>query len=85
MGVGNNAASCGLKLWAKAIHLKGVFVRPKKWSGKLCLWRRPDLEDFRIKKGKVLYFPGIPGVFLEKLLCKKEKEKDFQDLLDMDI
>lgn len=41
---GNNTASCGHKLWAKAIHLRGVFVRLKKWSGKLFLWRSPLLK-----------------------------------------
>lgn len=48
----NNAASCGHKLWAKAACLRGVFVRPEKWSGKLFLWRSPLLKICWSKKGR---------------------------------
>lgn len=52
--VGNNTASCGHKLWAKAIHLRGVFVQLKKWSAKLFLWRSPLLKTRWSENQKVL-------------------------------
>lgn len=74
----NNAASCGHKLWAKAACLRGVFVQPEKWSGKLFLWRSPLLKICWSKKGRrqqapVICWNSCRGSCFERLEVGREK------------